>query len=117
MDAALANTAQVLALAHNVYARNETAAHGEAAKQERPPAYKIVGIALAISSGVFIGISFVLKKVGLLRANVKYNEEAGEGYGYLKNAYWWGGMTLMIIGEVCNFGAYAFVDAMIVTPM
>ena len=83
----------------------------------RPPAYKAVGISLAIASGVFIGISFVLKKVGLLRANVKYNEEAGEGYGYLKNFYWWSGMTLMILGEVCNFVAYAFVDAILVTPL
>ncbi|KAK3066311.1 hypothetical protein LTR53_017394, partial [Teratosphaeriaceae sp. CCFEE 6253] len=86
-------------------------------KVVRPPAYKIVGICLAVCSGVFIGISFVLKKVGLLRANIKYNEEAGEGYGYLKNAYWWGGMTLMIVGEICNFVAYAFTDAILVTPL
>ena len=73
----------------------------------RPPIYKVVGLCLAIASGLFIGTSFVLKKVGLLKANVKYNEEAGEGYGYLKNAFWWSGMTLMIVGEVCNFVAYA----------
>ncbi|KAF2770415.1 DUF803-domain-containing protein [Teratosphaeria nubilosa] len=83
----------------------------------RPPVYKIVGICLAVCSGLFIGVSFVLKKVGLLKANVKYNEEAGEGYGYLKNAYWWTGMTLMILGEVCNFVAYAFTDAILVTPL
>ena len=83
----------------------------------RPPVYKAIGISLAISSGVFIGTSFVLKKMGLLKANVKYNEEAGEGYGYLKNAWWWSGMTLMIIGEICNFVAYAFVDAILVTPL
>ncbi|KAL7942617.1 magnesium transporter NIPA domain-containing protein [Trichoderma barbatum] len=83
----------------------------------RPPYYKAIGIGLAIGSGLFIGTSFVLKKVGLLRANAKYNEVAGEGYGYLKNAYWWGGMILMIIGEVCNFVAYAFTDAILVTPL
>lgn len=83
----------------------------------RPPVYKAIGISLAVASGVFIGISFVLKKIGLLKANVKYNEEAGEGYGYLKNFYWWSGMTLMIIGEICNFVAYAFVDAILVTPL
>ncbi|KAI2824359.1 hypothetical protein CBS115989_770 [Aspergillus niger] len=83
----------------------------------RPASYKAIGISLAIASGFFIGVSFVLKKKGLLRANVKYNEEAGEGYGYLKNLFWWGGMTLMIIGELCNFVAYAFVDAILVTPM
>ena len=83
----------------------------------RPPVYKAVGIALAITAGVFIGTSFVLKKIGLLKANVKYHEEAGEGYGYLKNAWWWTGMTLMIVGEICNFAAYAFVDAILVTPL
>jgi drug/metabolite transporter (DMT)-like permease len=83
----------------------------------RPSYYKAIGIGLAIGSGVFIGTSFVLKKVGLLRANSKYNEVAGEGYGYLKNAYWWSGMTLMIIGEICNFVAYAFTDAILVTPL
>ncbi|KAI6888595.1 DUF803-domain-containing protein [Hortaea werneckii] len=83
----------------------------------RPKIYKIVGIMLAVASGLFIGVSFVLKKVGLLRANVKYNEEAGEGYGYLKNFYWWSGMTLMVLGEICNFVAYAFTDAILVTPL
>jgi magnesium transporter len=59
----------------------------------------------------------VLKKVGLLKANEKYNEVAGEGYGYLKNFHWWGGMGLMILGEICNFAAYAFTDAILVTAL
>ncbi|KAF2202217.1 DUF803-domain-containing protein [Delitschia confertaspora ATCC 74209] len=104
---------EVLIAAHNLYIRNGIAA--EPAK--RPPVYKVVGLILAISSGLFIGVSFVLKKLGLLKANAKYNEEAGEGYGYLKNVWWWSGMTLMIIGEICNFVAYAFVDAILVTPL
>ncbi|KAJ6172388.1 hypothetical protein N7470_001455 [Penicillium chermesinum] len=69
----------------------------------RPPVYKAIGIALAVSSGVFIGVSFVLKKIGLLKANVKYNEEAGEGWLPQK--------------QICNFVAYAFVDAILVTPL
>ncbi|KAI5850607.1 magnesium transporter NIPA-domain-containing protein [Tricharina praecox] len=85
--------------------------------QERPPIFKAVGVSLAVASGVFIGISFVLKKKGLLAANVKDGKEAGEGYGYLKNAWWWTGMILMILGEICNFAAYAFVDALLVTPL
>ncbi|WEW57905.1 hypothetical protein PRK78_003372 [Emydomyces testavorans] len=88
-----------------------------AGASSRPPVFKAVGISLAVASGLFIGVSFVLKKVGLLKANVKYNEEAGEGYGYLKNFYWWTGMTLMVLGEICNFVAYAFVDAILVTPL
>ncbi|ODM20517.1 hypothetical protein SI65_03570 [Aspergillus cristatus] len=83
----------------------------------RPPIYKAIGISLAVASGLFIGVSFVIKKIGLLKANVKYNEEAGEGYGYLRNFWWWTGMTLMIVGEICNFVAYAFVDAILVTPL
>ncbi|EPS44217.1 hypothetical protein H072_1801 [Dactylellina haptotyla CBS 200.50] len=95
-------------------AATTTAASGHAA---RPPAYKAVGVTLAICSGVFIGISYVLKKKGLLQANLKDNSKPGEGVGYLKNAWWWTGMILMIIGEVCNFCAYAFVDAILVTPL
>ena len=53
-------------------------------------------MALAVSSGVFIGVSFVLKKKGLLAANLKDGKEAGEGYGYLKNAWWWSGMILSL---------------------
>lgn len=95
---------------------NSTSSASDATPQ-RPPVYKVVGICLAIASGLFIGVSFVIKKVGLLKANEKYHEEAGEGYGYLKNAWWWTGMTLMILGEVCNFVAYAFTDAILVTPL
>ncbi|KAK2630527.1 hypothetical protein QTJ16_001347 [Diplocarpon rosae] len=109
-------TGHALLAANLLYARaNSTAS--EVAKETRPPVYKVIGISLAIGSGVFIGVSFVLKKIGLLRANEKYEEVAGEGYGYLKNAFWWGGMTLMIIGEVMNAAAYAFVDAILVAPM
>ncbi|KAG5928411.1 hypothetical protein E4U42_000707 [Claviceps africana] len=88
-----------------------------ASHEGRPGYYKAIGISLAVASGLFIGTSFVLKKVGLLRANEKYNEVAGEGYGYLKNTFWWGGMTLMIFGEILNFVAYAFTDAILVTPL
>lgn len=72
----------VLLTTHDLYARSG----GSANTSGRPPIYKVIGIVLAITSGLFIGVSFVLKKLGLLKANVKYNEEAGEGYGYPKNA-------------------------------
>ncbi|AEO66420.1 uncharacterized protein THITE_2114513 [Thermothielavioides terrestris NRRL 8126] len=102
------SAAQAVGHVHGLYAR---------AAADRPAAFKAIGIGLAVGSGVFIGTSFVLKKVGLLKANEKYNEVAGEGYGYLKNAYWWAGMTLMILGEGLNFAAYAFTDAILVTPL
>ncbi|KAK6373955.1 uncharacterized protein PV06_02818 [Exophiala oligosperma] len=108
---------QVWEVAHALVARNETNSTSSATTETRPGSYKAIGLSLAIASGLFIGTSFVLKKVGLLKSTQKYNEEAGEGYGYLKNWYWWTGMTLMIIGEIANFGAYCFVDAILVAPM
>ncbi|KAF7288715.1 DUF803-domain-containing protein [Mycena chlorophos] len=76
---------------------------------------KIVGILLAICSGLLIGSSFVFKKKGLLRAQAGHT--AGEGVAYLKSPLWWTGMTMMILGELCNFAAYAFVEAIVVTPL
>ncbi|KAF2031010.1 DUF803-domain-containing protein [Setomelanomma holmii] len=108
------STAHLLYAAHELHAR---AGGMGGDTSSRPASYKIIGLVLAIASGVFIGTSFVIKKHGLLQANEKYNEEAGEGYGYLKNAWWWLGMTLMILGEICNLVAYAFTDAILVTPM
>jgi Predicted membrane protein len=106
-------SSQVISHVHELVTR----AGGVSTGEERPPIFKAIGIALAVGSGAFIGTSFVLKKVGLLKANEKYNEVAGEGYGYLKNLYWWAGMILMIIGEGLNFAAYAFTDAILVTPL
>ncbi|KAF9642431.1 DUF803-domain-containing protein [Thelephora ganbajun] len=76
---------------------------------------KIVGIVLAIVSGFLIGSSFVFKKKGLLRSQA--GGPAGEGVAYLKSVLWWFGMILMILGEICNFAAYAFIEAIVVTPL
>ncbi|KAF8549668.1 DUF803-domain-containing protein [Imleria badia] len=80
-----------------------------------PSSLKIVGIILAIVSGLLIGSSFVFKKKGLLRSQAGH--AAGEGVAYLKSPLWWTGMIMMILGELCNFTAYAFVEALVVTPM
>lgn len=93
---------------------------------------KVVGIVLALCSGLFIGVSFVFKKKGLLNATATSHGVAGQGHAYLKviflaydnvrkltlkNWTWWLGMTLMIVGEICNFIAYAFTEAILVTPL
>lgn len=109
------HSAEAMAEAHELYARMGGVGGGD--PNTRPASFKIIGICLAAGSGIFIGVSFVLKKYGLLAANKKYEEEPGEGYGYLKNFYWWSGMTLMILGEVLNAVAYAFTDAILVTPL
>ncbi|KEP46740.1 magnesium transporter NIPA protein [Rhizoctonia solani 123E] len=80
-----------------------------------PAQYRSVGIILAVSSGVLIGSSFVFKKKGLISS--QKGGAAGEGVAYLKSPLWWTGMIMMIIGELCNFGAYAFVEAIVVTPL
>uniref|UniRef100_A0A183CG67 Magnesium transporter NIPA2 n=1 Tax=Globodera pallida TaxID=36090 RepID=A0A183CG67_GLOPA len=54
-----------------------------------------IGLGLAISSSLFIE----------------------GGYGYLKEWLWWMGVITMGIGEACNFAAYAFAPASLVTPM
>jgi len=79
--------------------------------------YNIIGLVLAISSGFFIGTSFIIKKKGLLASNRKYNQVAGVGHEYLKSPLWWSGMIMMILGELFNFAAYAFTAAIIVTPL
>ncbi|KAL1426120.1 hypothetical protein MTO96_018505 [Rhipicephalus appendiculatus] len=76
------------------------------------------GLILAISSSVFIGASFIVKKKGLLRINSKGQTRAGTGgYGYLKEWVWWAGLILMAVGEAANFAAYAFAPASLVTPL
>lgn len=73
-----------------------------------------IGLFLAISSSLFIGSSFIIKKKGLLKLNIR----AGSGgFGYLKEWMWWAGLLLMGVGEAANFVAYAFAPATLVTPL
>ncbi|KAJ1592936.1 hypothetical protein NDA11_003282 [Ustilago hordei] len=88
-----------------------------AGNEANPPAFKYVGLALAVGSGILIGSSFVFKKKGLLAAQKKYETAAGEGHAYLKSPMWWTGMIVMVFGEIFNFVAYAFADAVLVTPL
>lgn len=76
---------------------------------------------------------------GLLQAEARHGFE-GDGFVYLRNPLWWAGITtckfapsvsrclvacgftdevlhVVAIGEVCNFAAYAFAPAILVTPM
>ncbi|KAI6002873.1 magnesium transporter NIPA-domain-containing protein [Pisolithus albus] len=92
-----------------------TTASSTSSSFQLPSSLKVVGIILAITSGLLIGSSFVFKKKGLLRSQA--GRTAGEGVAYLKSVLWWTGMIMMILGEICNFAAYAFVEALVVTPM
>ena len=77
---------------------------------------KYVGLALAVTSSLGIGASFVITKKGLNAAAQQHGFE-GDGFAYLKNPIWWAGIVTMVVGEVCNFGAYAFAPAILVTPL
>ncbi|KAI8846133.1 magnesium transporter NIPA-domain-containing protein, partial [Chytridium lagenaria] len=63
---------------------------------------------------IFIGASVVFTKKGLIQSR---SREVGREHAYLKNTLWWIGMVLMALGEIANFGAYAFTAAILVTPL
>ncbi|KAJ2743018.1 hypothetical protein GGI20_004070 [Coemansia sp. BCRC 34301] len=77
---------------------------------------KYIGMALAMSSSLLIGTSFVLTKKGLMETTSRYGS-ATEGLQYFKNVLWWAGMTTMGLGEFANFAAYSFAPAILVTPL
>ncbi|ORZ18765.1 magnesium transporter NIPA-domain-containing protein [Absidia repens] len=96
---------------------NSTSFVGHPGDDQQAALFKGIGVSLAIGSGLLIGSSFVFKKRGLLQSTEKAGGVAGEGYHYLRSVMWWSGMILMILGELCNFVAYAFAPAVLVTPL
>lgn len=77
-----------------------------------------IGLVLAVSSCLFIGSSFIIKKKALLSAGKRGRIRAGMGgHGYLREWIWWIGLSSMGIGEAANFMAYAFAPASMVTPL
>ncbi|XP_020227727.1 probable magnesium transporter NIPA1 [Cajanus cajan] len=77
----------------------------------------VIGLILAVSSSVFIGSSYIVKKLGLKKAADNGNRAATGGHSYLCEPWWWAGMITMIGGEIANFAAYAFAPALLVTPL
>ncbi|GAA6052172.1 hypothetical protein NBRC10513_002713, partial [Rhodotorula toruloides] len=106
-------TASLVASATSAAASASTSA----AAHSQSGGNKVVGVLLAVGSGLLIGSSFVFKKKGLLSAQRKANMAAGEGVPYLKSPLWWCGMIIMVVGELMNLIAYSFTDAILVTPM
>ncbi|MFQ6622966.1 hypothetical protein Gotur_001506 [Gossypium turneri] len=58
----------------------------------------VKGLVLALSSSLFIGASFIVKKKGLKKAGAS-------------------GIRAVVVGEIANFAAYAFAPAILVTPL
>lgn len=78
---------------------------------------KYIGLALAMSSSLAIGTSFIITKKGLMNASRLSGTDQVQGYEYLSNPIWWAGMLTMAIGEIANFAAYTFAPAILVTPL
>ncbi|XP_047530030.1 magnesium transporter NIPA2 [Vanessa atalanta] len=77
-----------------------------------------LGLSLAILSSVFIGCSFIIKKIALKKVNtLGITRASAGGYAYLKQWMWWFGLLTMGIGEAANLLAYAFAPAALVTPL
>ncbi|CDO71159.1 hypothetical protein BN946_scf184845.g29 [Trametes cinnabarina] len=74
---------------------------------------KYIGLALAVSSSLAIGTSFILTK----KASESAYASASDNYAYFKNPLWWAGMSTLIVGEVANFAAYTFAPPILVTPL
>ncbi|KAL3316403.1 Magnesium transporter nipa2 [Cichlidogyrus casuarinus] len=76
-----------------------------------------LGLMLALLSTLFIGCSFIVKKIALIRLERSGTRACEGGYGYLKDWLWWVGLILIGVGEGANFIAYAFAPASLVTPL
>ncbi|KAK9693986.1 hypothetical protein K7432_013651 [Basidiobolus ranarum] len=77
---------------------------------------KYIGLCLATSSSLLIGVSFILTKKGLIDSS-HHGATSGDTYSYLTNYTWWTGMVTMVLGEIANFAAYSFAPAILVTPL
>ncbi|KAF9236071.1 magnesium transporter NIPA-domain-containing protein [Melanogaster broomeanus] len=75
---------------------------------------KYIGLALAMSSSVAIGTSFIITKKGLTDAGARNSAyaSASDDYTYLRNITWWTGMIMF-----ANFAAYTFAPPILVTPL
>lgn len=82
------------------------------------PLDTFIGLILAFSSCLFIGISVIFKKLALRDIEAHGGTRAVDGgYGYLRLPKWWLGISLMGLGELTNFVAYIFAPAILVTPL
>lgn len=62
-----------------------------------------IGLALALSSSIFIGSSFIIKKIGLLRlSRVGSVRASAGGFGYLRDWIWWAGLICSKYSERRN---------------
>ncbi|CAI0378645.1 unnamed protein product [Linum tenue] len=75
------------------------------------------GLVLAVSSSVFIGSSFIVKKKGLKKAGDSGTRINLESEITLTYPVSFSLLCTVILGEIANFAAYAFAPAILVTPL
>ncbi|KAH0834720.1 magnesium transporter [Lanmaoa asiatica] len=88
---------------------------------------KYIGLALAVSSSIAIGTSFIITKKassqpGLTDAGTRNSSyaSASDDYAYLHNPTWWAGISTCgphVDTPVANFAAYTFAPPILVTPL
>lgn len=62
-----------------------------------------IGLGLAISSSVFIGSSFIIKKKALIKLNrIGGLRASAGGFGYLKEWIWWAGLITSKVITIFN---------------
>ncbi|KAI3383128.1 hypothetical protein SNEBB_000403 [Seison nebaliae] len=76
----------------------------------------IYGIYFALASSLFIGLSYVIKKISLRKLDDSHRANRG-GHSYLKDPLWWLGFLTMAFGEICNFVAFGALPASMVTML
>ncbi|CAI0556837.1 unnamed protein product [Linum tenue] len=72
-------------------------------------ASNLKGLVLALSSSLFIGSSFIIKKKGLKKASASGLRAGAGGYSYLYEPLWWIGMTTIILHVIICSSALAHV--------
>lgn len=58
-----------------------------------PPDKFWIGVGLSVLSSLFIGSSFIIKKIALQRLRARSRRANEGGFGYLKDLLWWAGLV------------------------
>lgn len=65
-----------------------------------------IGVGLSISSSLFIGASFIIKKKALIRLSEGGRRANQGGYGYLRDCLWWSGLLSSIQPYSAKYTTY-----------
>ena len=79
------------------------------------------GLSLALSSSLFIGMSFVITKKGLMLAGQAPGQTglraSAGGFSYLRQPLWWLGFSSTILGAVLDFVAFGIAEVSLIAAL